>query len=445
LKNYHSTLNIAAFLLGQGVATLGAFIVSYSIIWHVTLETKSGVSLALLSVAQSLPMFFVSPVAGVIADRYNRRKVAIIADSFVALATLGLALFLNAISANLAVLLVVVLIRAIGQGFQQPVMMAIVPLITPQKHLVRVNGIMDTMMSVNMLAAPALAAALLTFTSLGNICLITVAASAVGIALMVFVVKVPDVGEASAVAGVETRAEQGTEEESIIVDKSVEHEVQGVSGTSQETERTGFVAELIGGFKYIRHNPFVLRMMALLFVVMFCVAPAANLGPLLIVRNWGDNTFYLSVSEMAFSIGMLVGGVLILAWGGFKNRTVTYGAATALIALLHFGFGLSVFVSVWLFIATFAICGVAMPFWNTPAISLTQAHTDEQYMGRVMSVSSMAMGLGQPISTAIFGPLSDVIDINWIMVSMSIPLLICAAFIFKSKVLMSGGVVADEG
>lgn len=84
------------FLSGQTISLFGSSLVQYAIMWHITLETKSGLMMTIFIICGFLPTFFLSPFAGVWADRYNRKMIIILADAFIAIVTLVLAiLFMN--------------------------------------------------------------------------------------------------------------------------------------------------------------------------------------------------------------------------------------------------------------------------------------------------------------------------------------------------------------
>ena len=111
---------VAIFLTGQTISTFGSFLVQYAILWHLTLTTKSGGVLALAATSGFLPQAIVSIFAGVWADRVNRKTMIIIADSMIALTTLGLALLMLSGVDDLWLIFAVMAARSIGAGFQMP-------------------------------------------------------------------------------------------------------------------------------------------------------------------------------------------------------------------------------------------------------------------------------------------------------------------------------------
>lgn len=77
--------NTALFLGSQALSLLGSSLVQYALLWQVTLQTRSSVMMTLYIVAGFLPTFILSPFAGVWADRYDRRKLIVLADAMIAL------------------------------------------------------------------------------------------------------------------------------------------------------------------------------------------------------------------------------------------------------------------------------------------------------------------------------------------------------------------------
>ncbi len=182
--------NAGFFIAGQFLSMFGSMLVSHAITWHITLQEQSGSLVALFTCAVMLPMVFVSPFAGVWADRYNRKYLLNISDAAIALITLLIAVLYSSGMRSIWVLLGAVIARSVGQGIQQPAFSALVPQIVPAEHLTRFNGIQSTVQSLSSFAAPMAAGALLTFLPIETIFYIDVVTAAIGIATVFFCVKV---------------------------------------------------------------------------------------------------------------------------------------------------------------------------------------------------------------------------------------------------------------
>lgn len=146
---------IALFLLSQNISLFGSSVVAFAIVWYITLETSSGYWLMLSTICSMLPQVVISLWGGVWADRYNRKHLIMLADGFIALSTLGLAIAFWAGFQRIELLLAVSVVRSIGAGIQAPAVNAIFPQLVPQAKLTKIQGINQTLNSLLMLLAPA--------------------------------------------------------------------------------------------------------------------------------------------------------------------------------------------------------------------------------------------------------------------------------------------------
>lgn len=389
--------NIAYLLTSQAISMIGTMLVQYAIIWHVTLSTKSGTMIGLMSCIGLLPMVLVMPFAGALADHYNRKTMAIISDGCVALASLitAIILFANTSMENsVFLLLTVTFIRSVGQGFQTPAISSIIPQITPKKQLVRVNGMDQTIQAVMMLASPALAAALLAVLPLAGILMIDCITATIGITTMIFKVKIPLLN-------------------------------------SLEAKKINVFEEIKIGLNYLRGHKMLTALIIAGFMGSVFSTAASNLGPLQITRKFHDGVWQLSAIEIGFALGMLLGGSVMSTWGGFKNkiRTVALGYSLLIIPFILLGIT-SVF---WLYLAMMVTIGFIVPLSRTAMVSFFQAETDNEHMGRVMSIVTMAISIASPATMLLLGPLSDAVSIDFIMIASGILIIPLALWLLFGK------------
>ena len=107
------------------------------------------------TLAQMVPHLLISLSSGVWADRYNRKHLIMLSDSFIAIATLGLALFYATGAKSITALLAVSVVRSLGSGVQTPAVNAIIPQLVSEEHLVRIQGVNQSINSVLLLLSPA--------------------------------------------------------------------------------------------------------------------------------------------------------------------------------------------------------------------------------------------------------------------------------------------------
>jgi MFS transporter, DHA3 family, macrolide efflux protein len=183
--------NIILFLGSQTISLFGSSLVQYAIMWHITLTTQSGVMMTLSIVCGFVPTFFLSPIAGVWADRYNRKVLIILSDSMIAISTLILAiLFLNGYD-SLWLLFVMSAVRAIGAGIQTPAVGAILPQLVPEEKLTKVNGINGSIQALIMLLSPIASGALLSMATIETIFFIDVVTAAIAVMILLVFLKIP--------------------------------------------------------------------------------------------------------------------------------------------------------------------------------------------------------------------------------------------------------------
>lgn len=393
--------NIILFLSSQTLSLFGSMLVQYAIMWYITLTTESGVMMTISIVCGFLPAFFLSPFAGVWADRYNRKMLIIFADSMIAISTLILAILFFLGYDSLILLFVMSAIRAIGAGIQTPAVGAILPQIVPKEQLTKVNGTNGSIQAFVMLLSPMLAGALLSVASIEVIFLIDVVTAAIAVFTLLVFLKIP------------------------------------LHAKAAQAQTTSYLSDLKLGYTYIKNHEFLKKFFVFFAFFFVLVAPAAFLTPLQVARTFGNAVWRLTAIEIAFALGMIAGGIIIASWGGFKNKMHTMTLATLMMAVCTVAFG--VVPVFWAYLIFMGIVGISMPIFNTPSMVLLQEKVEGDYLGRVFGVLGMISSSMMPLGMLIFGPLADVVKIEWLLIGTGILLFIQGFFLMGSKVLMEAG------
>lgn len=395
--------NIVFYLSSQIISLFGSMLVQCAMSWYITLETQSGVMLTIAIICGFLPTFIISPFAGVWADRYDRKKLIIFADGLVALATLGLAAAFLAGYKDIWLIFAAMAVRGLGQGLQQPAVNAFIPQLVPKESLMRVNSISGSAQSAMALLAPALAGGLMAIAPLGIIFFIDVVTAAAAIVILAFFVR-----------------------------------VEAPKNDAAETARTGYFTDLKLGLGYIARHKVVLTLFLFNAAFMITAAPVAMLSPLQVTRLFGADAWRLAAVDIGFSAGMLAGGLLLMAWGGFKNRHSTITLGSFLFAAGTVAFGL--IGHFWLFIGVMVAVGAAMPIFSTPFTVLLQETVEPDYLGRVFSFANMLGSIAMPLGLLVFGPLADVIGLGTLFVITGAVLLVLSVLFMLNKPLRAAGV-----
>ncbi|KQY22240.1 MFS transporter [Cellulomonas sp. Root485] len=380
--------DVTIFLSGQTVSLFGSMLVQYAVMWHLTLETKSGGVMALYAVFGFLPQAVISIFGGVWADRLDRKKLIIGADAAIAVVTLALAMFMAAGATDLWLIFVAIAIRSAGAGIQMPAVAALLPQIVPADKLMRVNGINGTIQSAMMLVAPAAAAAVYASMSIVAVFYIDVVTAVIGIGLLLLV--------------------------------TVPRLVR-----SEESKDLGYFDDLVGGVRYIATHAFVRWILVLYAVVFVLIVAPSFLTPLMIVRTFGEEVWKLTVNELAFSIGMVLGGAAVAAWAGTWNRVRMILISTVVFGVISIGLGLS--TNLWVFFAFMFLLGLSVPTFSTPSFTVLQETVEPEMQGRVFGFVGIVMALSMPFGMAVFGPLADTFSVESLLIWAGVALLLVVA------------------
>lgn len=393
MNNFNWKRSITRFLSAQTISLLGSSIVQYAIIWHITLTTSSGRMLTISTLCGFLPQIFISLFAGVWIDRYDRKRMIMLADSAIALSTLLLAAAFLTGHRSTWFLFAVLIIRSAGTGIQTPAVNAILPQIVPQEQLMRINGINSTLSSMMMFLSPAISGAILSFAPLEAALLIDVVTAVIGVGITATVAVLPYEKKAGA--------------------------------------QTSSLEEMKSGFFYLKENGLVKRLLLYQITILFLISPSAFLTPLMVSRTFGAEVWRLTASEMTYSLGMVLGGLLIASWGGFKKKMNTTLFAGAFYGLMMTGLGLAPLFPVYLLCNT--MIGITSPCYNAPVTVTIQEKVPREMHGRIFSFMQIATSCALPLGMTVFGPLADLLRVQWILLGSGIVVTVLSLGIWRMR------------
>lgn len=273
-----------------------------------------------------LPQILISLFAGVWIDRYSRKGIVMITDCLIASATLILAIFFLTGHKNIELLLAVLAIRSAGTGIQTPAVNTIIPQVVPQKHLMQVNGINSTLSSIIIFVSPAISGAILSIAALETTLFIDVFTALIGVSIT-----------------------------STVPVKSLNIEVRMTKSHFTEMKE---------GVAYLKNHTFMRRLLIFQLLILFLISPSAFLTPLMVSRTFGTEVWLLTMSEMTYSFGMIIGGAIITSWGGFKKKLHTTLMAGGVYGMLMAGLGIAPVFIVYLIFNM--LIGITSPCYNTP-------------------------------------------------------------------------------
>ena len=384
------------FLASQCITLFGSMIVQMSIIWYVTLKTSSGAWVAAFTICSYLPQFLISFFAGVWADRYNRKKLIILADGVITIATFIMFWVMPMISSDfvlLSALLVISIVRSIGAGVQTPAVNAVIPHLVPAEYLMKYNGINATIQSIVQFIAPAVAGTVLSIGTFRSTLFIDILTALIGIGLL----------------------------SCVLLPK------QEVSN-----ENISVFSEIKAGIHYSFSDKMIGKILIVYGLFILLSVPAGFMSALLVSRVYGDVYWYLTAVELVGFAGMALGGVLMGMWGGFKSRVKTFAFGLLILSIMTIGMGVSPYFI--LYLVMMFVYSIALTIIQTATTTIIQEKAEDSMLGRVFGLMGAMYSGFLPVGMAIFGPLADILPLQWIMVGSGIALVLVTVYLqVKSK------------
>ncbi|NTL25008.1 MFS transporter [Enterococcus faecium] len=394
----HWRKNINLFLTGQFLSGITSMIVQYAIIWYLTKETGSATILSFATLLGMIPMVLLSPFAGPLVDRWDKKRLLILTDIIVALFAMVLVV-VGTISDTFPLWLVFVslFIRAIAQTFQMPTIQSILPTMVPEEELTRINGQLGMVQSANFIIAPAIGAFLFTVIPINWLILLDVLGAVFAVGLLVFVT-IPKV------------ISQG--------------------------ETIHLLTDTKFGVKKLYKNKGLWHIMLNGAVFTLLFMPAASLYPLMTMGYFGQNVGQAGLVEVVYSVGMLAGGAVIGFFGKWKDRMKPIFMAYVVVGTTIGASGLlpGTTQGFFYFLLLNAGAGFATPYFNTLLMAIIQQSYEPNVLGRVLGVFNSLMTLPGPIGLIFAGPLTDKIGVEKMFLIAGIGTLLCGIVLFLTPV-----------
>jgi MFS transporter, DHA3 family, macrolide efflux protein len=388
---------------GQAFSLFGSALVQFALIWWLTQRSGSATILALATFVGMLPQVVLGPFAGALVDRWNRRLIMIVADVAIAVFSLFLAYLFITAKVQIWHVYIVMAIRALGGAFHFPAMSASTPLMVPKEQLTRINGLNQALQGVNSLVAPPVGAFLLSVLPTQGILLIDVGTALLAIVPLLFI---------------------------SIPQPQKQTELQEHAG------KPSLFQDIRDAFTYIRSLSGFTAIVFMALFLNFLLVPTIALTPLLITEHFGKGAIELGWMESVMGVGIIVGGILLSIWGGFKKKIVTSltGIVGLGVAVILIGFAPSKLF--WLALAGSTVMGLMLPMANGPMGALFQAVVRPDMQGRVMSLlHSGATGMA-PLGLLIAGPFADLLGIRvWFWVGGLLCVLIAVTAFFRPIIM----------
>jgi DHA3 family macrolide efflux protein-like MFS transporter len=174
------------------------------------------------------------------------------------------------------------------------------------------------------------------------------------------------------------------------------------------------------------------------------IGPIVFLVPLQVVRIYGGEAWRLAVVELAFFGGMALGGAIIGAWGGFKDKIKTMFVAILFCGILMALMGVYQNFLFFMIIRSFA--GVFVSMFRPPMVTILQLRVDSEFLGRVFALMTMLTTVVLPLGMLIWGPLADIMNINLIFIFCGLGIIgLSLVFVFSKTLKFERKIGREDG
>ncbi|MFX0073857.1 MAG: MFS transporter [Candidatus Hermodarchaeota archaeon] len=376
LANKRTFRSYLYFWTGQLFSLFGSMVVYFVITWWITEETESPIYLALGSFLFIFCQVIALPIAGVLADRLNRKVIIFTADSLQALATFILLVLFQLNLANIWIVLIFISLRSIFQAFHLPTVNSIIPAMVPKEQLSRINGINFLFTGVVQIIAPLIGAILMIVFPIKVILWVDVITFFIALAPLL-IIKIPSVKN---------------------------HE--------ENVEKQSFIGEFKLGLRAIKVIPSLMTMIFLSMLLNFLVRPFDTLMPYYIKVTHGGNATHLALVLVFFQGGMIAGALLTSIKKKWNSKMrVIFGC----VMILMVGYGVMALAPPGGYIIIGiggVVMGLTLPIINALYQTFMQTVVPADKMGRITSIDhSLSMSIS-PIGTILSGPLAEVLGVG---------------------------------
>lgn len=378
--------SIVAVWSGQAVSFLTSGAAGFALIWYLVETTGSALTLSMATLMYFLPVIFLGPLAGTFVDRHNRKYIMIAADLGIATMTVvtGVLIFMG--WASVPLIFVMLALRSVGASFHGPAMMAAMPLLVPERHLVRISTLDQGLQGLSNIGAPALGILMYTTLGLPFVLLLDAVGALIACIVLVFV-KIPDVHMA-------------------------------------KEEQTGIVSEMRDGFRAIRARRGMLPFFVVIFICTAAFMPMSSLFPLMTTAQFGGDGYAASLVEAVWGAGFVLGSLVLGVWGGGKRLI-----PLIIVSVIACGFiitlcGLLPSHAFTVFVVLSGLMAVTGAFFNSPILAIIQKNIEPKKLGRVMAVFSSLSGIAAPVGLVIAGPIAEYVGVPPIFVASGIIMIV---------------------
>jgi len=347
-----------------------------------------------------IPGVILGPFIGPFIDRWDRKKIMIFGDLATMLLTLVLVVLFYTDTLQIWHIYAVMAGRGISGSFQMPALDASIPMIVPEKHLARANGLNMTLRGAMYIVAPPVGAFLIEALEMQWVLSVDIITAVIAIGFLIPL---------------------------------------GIPQPPRTTlsVKPNVIDDMVQGFRYVASSRGLLLLLILFSVMSFFAAPGNSLLPIFVTDHLGGEVFRLGWLMTARGVGLISGGLILGIWGGFKRRIVTTFTFLIIQAIAIMVFSFTTESLFLMGIAMLFVAGMSGAFMNGSVMAVFQSVVDRDVQGRFFALMGSITGAMMPLGLAVTGPLADAIGVRLTFLISGAAVMISAIAGFFSRDVMN--------
>lgn len=362
--------NSVVFFLGsQFISLIGSSVVDYVLIWFITLKTHSGLMMSTSILVDFLPKISISMVAGNWIDQHSKKLLIGLSDGFIALFSAILAIIFLINKATMPIILFVMFCRAVGTGLQTPCEKAIIAEVASDDELIKVNSINAATLAFANLIAPALGGLLLSYISISAALIVDLLTAAIAISFLPF--------------------------------------IKCLKSQHEQRDHSNTVSFLLQTLKNV--NPQFKSILSLSTLFTFLIVPVTYLIPLLVVDVFGNKIWRLTLLEVFYGIGAMLGGIYLAKHNSKEKYRMLIEIAISSVGIATVVLGL-VKIYFWIFLIAIFVAAIFIVEVQSLIVTLIQKRLNPQTYGKGFACLEISTDVALPVGIFIFGLIEDLIS-----------------------------------
>lgn len=380
-------------IAGKFVTMWGSLLQNFGFSLFLLDTTGSSVKFAIVLTICGGISFFITPLAGVIADWFSKKKIIVGLDLLSALTLLGVWIYSNVFDLNFLSICITVVLLAIFSAIDTPVSDSLLPLLVGDNNIVQANSVNNVLSTVARIFAPIIGGVLYLFMGIDMLILFSLSAYFV-------------------CAFMEMLVNYNT-----------------ITTTKKSKWITSFRQDFVQGFRFIAKQKTILMLLVYGMITNLLILPIGTIGfPYIVNVSFELSSIFSGISECSLAIGIFVGGI---ATGFFLSKKEVNLVRIFMLTVICSGFfvmaiGISVllyevnilniYISYYIMIFFIFLIGAVFTTINIALPSYIQKNTPTNMMGRVLSIRTMFLMSTGPIGQIIFGFMLNYFKSHYILI-----------------------------